>query len=92
MPEREQREPYIRALRETHTAKHRWRHADDGGRDAVDLDAPVKYNLWAIAKSLGRKVEDLVVTAINAGLKKAEELRHAELAKVTGGMNLPGMF
>ena len=34
-------------------------------KDAVDLDAPVKYNLWAIAKSLGRKVEDLVVIVLN---------------------------
>ena len=34
-------------------------------RDAVDLDAPVKYNLWAIAKSIGRKVEDLVVIVLD---------------------------
>ncbi len=34
-------------------------------RDAVDLDAPVKYNLWAIAKSLGRRVEDLVVIVLD---------------------------
>ncbi len=34
-------------------------------KDAVDLDAPVKYNLWAIAKSLGRKVEDLVVIVLD---------------------------
>ena len=34
-------------------------------RDAVDIDAPVKYNLWAIAKSIGRKVEDLVVIVLD---------------------------
>src|SRR5512134_3649919 len=34
-------------------------------KDAVDLDAPVKYNMWAIAKSLGRKVEDLVVIVLD---------------------------
>jgi len=34
-------------------------------KDAVDIDAPVKYNLWAIAKSLGRKVEDLVVIVLD---------------------------
>ncbi|KAA0218574.1 YbaB/EbfC family nucleoid-associated protein [bacterium] len=49
------------------------------GKDAVD---PSDLSI----------LEDLVVAAVNAGLKKAEELRHAELAKVTGGMNLPGMF
>ncbi len=41
-------------------------------KDAVDLDAPVKYNLWAIAKSLGRRVEDLVVIVL-------ERPRHADL-------------
>ncbi len=37
-------------------------------------------------------LEDLVLAAVNAGLKKAEDLRHTELSKVTGGMNLPGLF
>jgi DNA-binding YbaB/EbfC family protein len=37
-------------------------------------------------------LEDLIVAAVNNGLKKADELRQAEMAKVTGGMNLPGMF
>ena len=34
-------------------------------REVVDLDAPVKYNLRAIAQSLGRKVEDLVVIVLD---------------------------
>jgi fructose-1,6-bisphosphatase/sedoheptulose 1,7-bisphosphatase-like protein len=34
-------------------------------RDAVDLDAPVKFNLRAIAHSLGRRVEDLVVIVLD---------------------------
>jgi nucleoid-associated protein EbfC len=37
-------------------------------------------------------LEDLVIAAVNAGLTKADELRQAEMAKVTGGMNMPGMF
>ena len=37
-------------------------------------------------------LEDLIVAAVNNGLKKADELRQAEMAKVTGGMNFPGMF
>lgn len=37
-------------------------------------------------------LEDLVVAAVNNGLKKAEELKQAEMAKVTGGVNFPGMF
>ncbi|MCC7510773.1 MAG: YbaB/EbfC family nucleoid-associated protein [Planctomycetes bacterium] len=48
-------------------------------KDAVDLDD----------LSL---LEDLIIAAVNAGMKKAEELRQAEMAKVTGGMSFPGMF
>jgi fructose-1,6-bisphosphatase class II len=34
-------------------------------KDVVDLDAPVKFNLRAIAQSLGRKVTDLVVIVLD---------------------------
>jgi fructose-1,6-bisphosphatase II len=41
-------------------------------RDVVDLDAPVRFNLRAIAQSLGRRVEDLVVMVL-------DRPRHAKL-------------
>ena len=41
-------------------------------RDVVDLDAPVRFNLRAIAQSLGRRVEDLVVMVL-------ERPRHTKL-------------
>ncbi len=41
-------------------------------KDAVDLDAPVRFNLRAIAQSLGRRVEDLVVIVL-------ERPRHEQL-------------
>src|SRR5213075_1858645 len=34
-------------------------------RDVVDLDAPVRFNLRAIAQALGRRVEDLVVMVLD---------------------------
>jgi fructose-1,6-bisphosphatase II len=34
-------------------------------KDVVDIDAPVKFNLRAIAQALGRKVEDLVVIVLD---------------------------
>ncbi len=34
-------------------------------RDVVDLDAPVRFNLRAIAQSLNRKIEDLVVIVLD---------------------------
>jgi DNA-binding YbaB/EbfC family protein len=36
-------------------------------------------------------VQDLVVAACNAALKKSEELVEAEIEKVTGGMKIPGL-
>ena len=41
-------------------------------RDVVDLDAPVRFNLRAVAQALGRKVEDLVVIVL-------ERPRHEKL-------------
>lgn len=37
-------------------------------------------------------LEDLIVAAITAALKKSQELHQEEMGKVTGGLNLPGMF
>jgi len=34
-------------------------------RDVVDLDAPVRFNLRAIAQALGRRMEDLVVIVLD---------------------------
>jgi fructose-1,6-bisphosphatase class II len=34
-------------------------------RDVVDLEAPVRFNLRAIAQSLGRRIEDLVVMVLD---------------------------
>ncbi|HHY10583.1 MAG TPA: YbaB/EbfC family nucleoid-associated protein [Firmicutes bacterium] len=36
-------------------------------------------------------LEDLVLAAVNDGLRKAKELSGSEIEKVTGGLNLPGM-
>ena len=38
-------------------------------------------------------LEDLVLTAVNNGLEKANELSETEMGKVTGGLGLPpGLF
>ncbi|HEB69878.1 MAG TPA: YbaB/EbfC family nucleoid-associated protein [Desulfobulbus sp.] len=39
-----------------------------------------------------RMLQDLVVAAVNDGLRKAKELNQEEMGKLTGGLNLPGMF
>lgn len=36
-------------------------------------------------------LEDLVLAAVNEGLRKAEAMMEKEMGKLTGGMNIPGL-
>ena len=36
-------------------------------------------------------LQDLVSAAINEGIRKAQEMAASEMAKITGGLNIPGM-
>ena len=37
-------------------------------------------------------LEDLVLAAVNEGLRKSAELQSEEMTKVTGGLKIPGLF
>ena len=37
-------------------------------------------------------LEDLVLSAVNQALKTAEEETADKMGKITGGMNIPGLF
>lgn len=37
-------------------------------------------------------LQDLVLTAVNDALAKAEEIANADMGKFTGGMKIPGLF
>ncbi|WP_422659161.1 YbaB/EbfC family nucleoid-associated protein [Paenibacillus sp. EC2-1] len=37
-------------------------------------------------------LQDLVMTAVNDALAKAEELANSDMGKFTGGMKIPGLF
>jgi DNA-binding YbaB/EbfC family protein len=37
-------------------------------------------------------LEDLVLAAVNEGLRKSVELQSEEISKVTGGLKIPGLF
>lgn len=37
-------------------------------------------------------LEDLVLAAVNEALRSAEEMVSKEMGKLTGGMNIPGLF
>jgi len=37
-------------------------------------------------------LEDLIVAAVNEGIRKAQEMTSAEMAKLTGGLKIPGLM
>jgi DNA-binding YbaB/EbfC family protein len=37
-------------------------------------------------------LEDLVLSAVKEAMRQADELAEAEMGKVTGGINIPGLF
>jgi DNA-binding protein YbaB len=37
-------------------------------------------------------LQDLIVAAVNAALKKAQEMVAEEMKKLTGGINIPGLM
>ena len=37
-------------------------------------------------------LEDLIMVAVNEGLRQVEEMSQNEMSKLTGGLSLPGMM
>ena len=52
----------------------------------------VKISPDVVAPDDLEMLQDLVVTAVRDGMKKAQELHAERMAEVTGGLQLPGMF
>ena len=67
-----------------------------GGMVEVVVDG--KKNLLSISlnpeilKEDKEMLEDLIVVAVNDGIKKVDSISKGKMASVTGGMNLPGLF
>lgn len=36
-------------------------------------------------------LQDLIMAAVNEGIRKAQEMASAEMSKITGGFNIPGL-
>jgi len=36
-------------------------------------------------------LQDLIVAAVNEAVRKAQEMAQAEMAKLTGGLQIPGL-
>ena len=37
-------------------------------------------------------LQDLVIAAVNEAMRQAQDMAKSEMAKLTGGLNIPGMF
>lgn len=52
----------------------------------------IKINQDCVDPNDVEMLEELVMTAINQGLKESSEMVSNAMNKVTGGMSIPGMF
>lgn len=60
----------------------------NGKRELIDI----KIKEEVVDPDDVEMLQDLIITAVNEALKKAEEQTNSEMGKLTGGMNIPGMF
>jgi DNA-binding YbaB/EbfC family protein len=59
-----------------------------GKKSLVEL----KIDPEVIDKDDVEMLEDMIVAAINEAFRKADEMMESEMKKVTGGVNIPGLF
>ena len=52
----------------------------------------IKIEPEVIDKDDAELLEDLVLSAVNDALKKAQEMVSEEMGKLTGGLNIPGLM
>ncbi|GAB4271284.1 MAG: YbaB/EbfC family nucleoid-associated protein [Candidatus Rifleibacteriota bacterium] len=60
----------------------------NGAQELVSIE----INKEAVDPDDVETLQDLVLSAVNAGLKKSQEMVQSEMGDITGGMNIPGMF
>lgn len=60
----------------------------NGRKEIVDI----KIQPEAVDPDDVEMLQDLIISACNEALKKAEEETSNEMKKLTGGLNIPGMF
>lgn len=59
-----------------------------GKKDLVE----VKIDPEVVDQDDVEMLEDMIIAAINEAFRKAEEMMEGEMKKVTGGVNIPGLF
>ncbi|MDF2948080.1 MAG: YbaB/EbfC family nucleoid-associated protein [Sedimentibacter sp.] len=52
----------------------------------------IKIDPEVVDKDDVEMLEDMILAAINEAFRKADEMMETEMKKVTGGVNIPGLF
>ena len=52
----------------------------------------VKIDPTVVNAAEKEMLEDLILAAVNDGMRKAREMASAEMAKLTGGLKIPGLM
>ncbi|MGM0603227.1 MAG: YbaB/EbfC family nucleoid-associated protein [Bacillota bacterium] len=60
----------------------------NGKQEIVDL----QIDQDAVDPEDVEMLEDLILAAVNEGMRKVQDMVNEEMGKITGGMNMPGMF
>ncbi|NCB38649.1 MAG: YbaB/EbfC family nucleoid-associated protein [Erysipelotrichia bacterium] len=60
----------------------------NGAQEMVSIE----INKEAVDPDDVETLQDLVLSAVNAGLTQSKEMVQKEMGEITGGMNIPGMF
>jgi hypothetical protein len=53
--------------------------------------ASIKIEKEAVNPEDVEMLEDLILAAVNEGVRKAQEMASQEMAKITGGLGIPGL-
>lgn len=51
----------------------------------------IKINPEAVDPEDVEMLEDLIIAAVNEGVRKSQDMVSSEMAKITGGLNIPGL-
>jgi len=78
-------------------ATHEYAATSGGGAVSVKINGAYKMTSLTIDPEVIKSgdvemLQDLILTATNEAVKVARETSQKEMEKVTGGMNIPGLF